>query len=988
MKNILLLIYLLVFGCVSAAPIAVNQITTNSNPVIFSGTGVTTNANGTLTINSNASSGGGSGFPLTSNVNGGGFTISNASFTGNGAGLTSLHAKRTFKPIDYGADPTHTVDSTTAFQAAINDATQTNKGGIVEVTPGWYLINGLISISNTGSPSFNSFPLEITGYNGSSLYQIVPGTDLKTNSTSIVDFEPTNSLFNYSFQALGVGALEIDHMLWQCDLTNAKKWPLAFINCAHNIHDCSFQGATNLGVVGVTIGNPLVGTVSGITNVFGTTNEFANSYPGIMLNDSWVGFYTEIWCGTASSGELLMLQNQESGGGGAAIICSAPSPVDDLNNIVIFECEFQESVPYDIILTNTFHVNIQGSQFDDGTSAQMAGVLNSATSTSTTGNSWSKGNTNAIFVTNINAGSYTSYEGDALTSLPQINLNGPVSIGGGNNLTFSYPGYIHVTGSASSQYIQPSSDGRTLFFFPNDSGDTIQMQEPLTFNSTNGPIGNGSGLTSLPIVGTAVTTNSSPYSLVINSTGGGGGGIATSGGIGTNTYLTNATLSSSISTNTILSGTTAIGTGGNSGSISLSGVNFNINQLGSAPSGVLNLGANGGVNITSNSVLSGNGFGLTNLAEANIVNLFNGTNTWTGTNTFTNIVIATNAGNNITGTNIPVLNASNSFSGANNTFNQVTVTNSVNITNSITAPQINFKAGNPPGNMEGSGQMNFSQGTTNTWIVEDRTFGTAGGFFYFFNGLANVAQLKLWSNGNTFISGDLTNGGVYYGNGGGLTNLQSSQLVGQQPPGTESTNDTLLNSNNILTGTNSFTNRVSVSNSTGTNIVYPTGFITTVGGTAILTVTNGTTTVAASGLITESGGFNMAYVGSQTQGRLPGWAGGTTGQLTNTSLSASGSTITNTGLIVSSSSFASYSSNKLAPLAISFPATTVPWTNTNSFNVEVYINNPTVTGTGITKNGTTIFTSVTGDCTIGLQPGETFSETYTVGTPTATYSPR
>lgn len=80
-------------------------------------------------------------------------------------------------------------------------------------------------------------------------------------------------------------------------------------------------------------------------------------------------------------------------------------------------------------------------------------------------------------------------------------------------------------------------------------------------------------------------------------------------------------------------------------------------------------------------------------------------------------------------------------------------------------------------------------------------------------------------------------------------------------------------------------------------------------------------------------------------------------------------------------------SNTITPTAISFPATTVPWTNTLGFTVEVYINNSTVTGTAIKKNGTTIFSSVTGDCTLHLQPNETFSETYTVGSPAATYSP-
>lgn len=93
------------------------------------------------------------------------------------------------------------------------------------------------------------------------------------------------------------------------------------------------------------------------------------------------------------------------------------------------------------------------------------------------------------------------------------------------------------------------------------------------------------------------------------------------------------------------------------------------------------------------------------------------------------------------------------------------------------------------------------------------------------------------------------------------------------------------------------------------------------------------------------------------------------------------------GTITATNGVTSLRSNLVAPSSITFPATTVNWTNTNSFNIQVYIDNSAVTGTAIKKNGGTIFTSITGDATIGLQPNETFSETYTVGTPTATWSP-
>lgn len=81
-------------------------------------------------------------------------------------------------------------------------------------------------------------------------------------------------------------------------------------------------------------------------------------------------------------------------------------------------------------------------------------------------------------------------------------------------------------------------------------------------------------------------------------------------------------------------------------------------------------------------------------------------------------------------------------------------------------------------------------------------------------------------------------------------------------------------------------------------------------------------------------------------------------------------------------------SNKLAPTAITFPATTVPWTNNQTCNIELYIDNTGVTGSVLTKNGTTIASGLVTFLTLGLQPGEYFSETYTVGTPTARWSPQ
>lgn len=93
------------------------------------------------------------------------------------------------------------------------------------------------------------------------------------------------------------------------------------------------------------------------------------------------------------------------------------------------------------------------------------------------------------------------------------------------------------------------------------------------------------------------------------------------------------------------------------------------------------------------------------------------------------------------------------------------------------------------------------------------------------------------------------------------------------------------------------------------------------------------------------------------------------------------------GIVTATNGFSGMRSNLLAPSSLTFPATTVNWTNPLPVSIQVYIDNSAVTGTAVTKNGTTVFTGLTAAITLGLQVGEYFSETYSVGTPTATYSP-
>lgn len=94
------------------------------------------------------------------------------------------------------------------------------------------------------------------------------------------------------------------------------------------------------------------------------------------------------------------------------------------------------------------------------------------------------------------------------------------------------------------------------------------------------------------------------------------------------------------------------------------------------------------------------------------------------------------------------------------------------------------------------------------------------------------------------------------------------------------------------------------------------------------------------------------------------------------------------GTITATNGVASYRSNSIAPTTITFPATTVNWTNPISTSIQLYIDNTGVTGTAIKKNGGTIGVPLIGSMvTIGLQPNEYFSVTYTAGTPVGSWSP-
>lgn len=127
--------------------------------------------------------------------------------------------------------------------------------------------------------------------------------------------------------------------------------------------------------------------------------------------------------------------------------------------------------------------------------------------------------------------------------------------------------------------------------------------------------------------------------------------------------------------------------------------------------------------------------------------------------------------------------------------------------------------------------------------------------------------------------------------------------------------------------------------------------------------------------------FDIENVGDNTKLRFR-FNGVTMAELTSLGV------LTTTSFCRATNGFATYTNNGVASAAITFPATTVNWTNTFNINIVIYIDQVGVTGTSITKNGQQIFAGIALNTTICLKPGDYFSETYTIGAPTARWEPR
>lgn len=186
------------------------------------------------------------------------------------------------------------------------------------------------------------------------------------------------------------------------------------------------------------------------------------------------------------------------------------------------------------------------------------------------------------------------------------------------------------------------------------------------------------------------------------------------------------------------------------------------------------------------------------------------------------------------------------------------------------------------------------------------------------------------------------------------------------------------------------TNDVSISNTLNTtgSEFFRSGRVD-VGGN--LTATNGTDFIGTLNFPADLGGplIDVSVTSATTGGTQIGYTNRIDGtDIERTIAYSDGSGGITNPIVQFPFGTASLRSNALASAAITFPATTVKWTNTFGMNIVLYIDNSGVTGTATVKNNQQIFSSLVGDVTLLLKSGDYFSETYTIGTPTARWEPQ
>ena len=140
--------------------------------------------------------------------------------------------------LDFGADPTGIADSTSAIQAALNQAVA-NGGGTVFAPSGTYLIAGVLQPQYSGTPPVQ-VPLRITGTGCH--YSSLTGGPPNVPAAGSTIFNMTSAATYGKLLTLGLGYLEITGIVFKDTAGTSAPW-IYTTNTTLNIHDCSFFGS-------------------------------------------------------------------------------------------------------------------------------------------------------------------------------------------------------------------------------------------------------------------------------------------------------------------------------------------------------------------------------------------------------------------------------------------------------------------------------------------------------------------------------------------------------------------------------------------------------------------------------------------------------------------------------------------------------------------------------------------------------------------------
>ena len=568
---------------------------------------------------------------------------------------------------------------------------------------------GILIATNAGSPT--NYAISATGGVQTNDNNIWTGTNTFSNAVIATNGQASNQ-FAGTFIGNGAGLTNVTAVALSGTYTNFTTNALTITNPA-NVFAGNGSGLTNItaAVFSGTLSNASLSglytnalTFSNSSNVFigngtGLTNVTAAFFSGTLSNANFGGLY--------SNAVTFSNANNVFAGDGSGLT-NLPMPT----NAPTFTAGSGI-----VIVTNA------GSPTNYAISS-TSGVQTNYTNVWTGTNTF----TNAVVATNNQfanrfAGTFTG-NGVGLTNISASVIKGALPSG---NITGVYTNAV------------------TFIYTGDVFGGTFA--------------GNGAGVTNLPITGSAVTTNASPYGLVISSVS------------GVQPNFTNTWTGTNLFTNTVIATNgqpankfagTFIGNG--AGLTNVTAAIFTGTVSNASIGGVY---TNAVTFSNSGNVFTGNGAGLTGVVAASVSSNFNFSTP--------NAVMLTNSGNTFAGNGAGLsnLDASQLTGGpwTNATMAGITNFGAYFASNPVTAASFLVTTNGHVITVDEHGDMNKT-GTNGLF----GSFMANGNFAYASNGNFQVSGnstvgANFFVSNNASVGGNLAVNGLIYGSGAGLTNI-------------------------------------------------------------------------------------------------------------------------------------------------------------------------------------------------------------------------